>query len=324
MIDLQALIEKHGLAEHQAAIHQIARTMIRITAKKERESKIAIGNSKMGGDPDLPEGMEWPVYNGRPMSFLLQLNLADLKDFRSSKFKAKEGMLYFFCEPENWKFEEGSYSVVFSPKQSKFLKRIPNPASHPPSDNRDGDNREKYNVRNYIGKLVQVDKPLDIGGSYNSASVMFSEELSLPEYRSPTVSRMFGKDEVFMGQYDEWKYQRKEKGEKKCSDAQMIVDFEVFNALRGKYSDLCGDWILEGKLSWEDCKDFTDHHMFGYCNPFQWEPALREGELLLLQIDTDDGPGWMWGDVGKLYFWILESELLDNDFSKVQVEEQCG
>lgn len=36
---------------------------------------------------------------------------------------------------------------------------------------------------------------------------------------------------------------------------------------------------------------------------------------LLLQVDSDiDGPGWMWGDNGSLYFWIKEEDLARNVF----------
>ena len=38
---------------------------------------------------------------------------------------------------------------------------------------------------------------------------------------------------------------------------------------------------------------------------------------LLLQLDTDDDTGWMWGDVGTIYFWVRESDARDGDFSKV-------
>ncbi|MEM9418505.1 MAG: YwqG family protein [Planctomycetota bacterium] len=37
------------------------------------------GASRMGGDPDLPEGFDWPVRsNGQVLSFLVQINLSDL------------------------------------------------------------------------------------------------------------------------------------------------------------------------------------------------------------------------------------------------------
>ncbi|MFA6286060.1 MAG: YwqG family protein [Opitutaceae bacterium] len=55
--------------------------------------------------------------------------------------------------------------------------------------------------------------------------------------------------------------------------------------------------------------------------------ALKEGAAdwkLLLQLDTDDDTGWMWGDAGTLYFWIREQDAAKGDFSKVWMVFQCS
>jgi uncharacterized protein YwqG len=44
---------------------------------------------------------------------------------------------------------------------------------------------------------------------------------------------------------------------------------------------------------------------------------------LLLQIDTDDEAGMMWGDCGRLYFWIRHQDLAEKDFSNVWMILQC-
>jgi uncharacterized protein YwqG len=45
---------------------------------------------------------------------------------------------------------------------------------------------------------------------------------------------------------------------------------------------------------------------------------------LLLQLDTDDdGPGWMWGDSGTLYFCIREDDLRGRRFDRIWCDEQC-
>jgi uncharacterized protein YwqG len=45
---------------------------------------------------------------------------------------------------------------------------------------------------------------------------------------------------------------------------------------------------------------------------------------LLLQIDTDeDGPGWMWGDAGRIYFWIKKQDLAARRFDNVWLVFQC-
>jgi len=62
----------------------------------------------------------------------------------------------------------------------------------------------------------------------------------------------------------------------------------------------------------------------GYKDPRVPELKAGAGEWkLLLQVDTDKDTGWMWGDVGTLYFWIREADAQRDDFSKVWMIFQC-
>ncbi len=45
--------------------------------------------------------------------------------------------------------------------------------------------------------------------------------------------------------------------------------------------------------------------------------------MLLLQLDTDDDLGMMWGDVGRLYFWIRKADLQARNFENVWMWLQC-
>jgi uncharacterized protein YwqG len=45
---------------------------------------------------------------------------------------------------------------------------------------------------------------------------------------------------------------------------------------------------------------------------------------LLLQLDSDPEANMMWGDEGRLYFWIRAEDLEKRDFSKVWMILQCG
>jgi uncharacterized protein YwqG len=63
----------------------------------------------------------------------------------------------------------------------------------------------------------------------------------------------------------------------------------------------------------------------GYNDPRS--AALEKGAddwQLLLQIDSDDNAGMMWGDTGMLYFWIQKQALERQEFHKVWVVLQCG
>jgi uncharacterized protein YwqG len=48
----------------------------------------------------------------------------------------------------------------------------------------------------------------------------------------------------------------------------------------------------------------------------QWE--------LLLQLDTDERTDWMWGDCGRIYFWIRRQDLAERRFENAWLVLQCG
>ena len=55
-------------------------------------------------------------------------------------------------------------------------------------------------------------------------------------------------------------------------------------------------------------------------------PQLTGGAaewMLLLQVDTDDEAGWMWGDVGTLYYWIRRPDLAAGRFDRIWMIFQC-
>lgn len=62
----------------------------------------------------------------------------------------------------------------------------------------------------------------------------------------------------------------------------------------------------------------------GYRDPRRaaLEPGAADWRLLL-QLDSDDGAGWCWGDAGRLYFWVREEEARRGDFGGVWAVLQC-
>jgi hypothetical protein len=58
----------------------------------------------------------------------------------------------------------------------------------------------------------------------------------------------------------------------------------------------------------------------------QVAPATNSRWRLVLQIDTDDGavPGYIWGDVGRLYFWMRQVDLAEQAFDRAWMISQCS
>jgi uncharacterized protein YwqG len=98
---LIALIKEQGLEEYQQAILATVKPAIAINLAKQEQGNI--GQSRIGGYPDLPASQPWPVNTklNRPLCFILQVNLAELPKFPENPLPLK-GMLYLFLdETEN-------------------------------------------------------------------------------------------------------------------------------------------------------------------------------------------------------------------------------
>ena len=66
----------------------------------------------------------------------------------------------------------------------------------------------------------------------------------------------------------------------------------------------------------------TEGHFLGergHTNTPERKSSSAADWRLLLQLDTDNDAGMMWGDTGVLYFWIREQDARAKDFSKVWV-----
>jgi uncharacterized protein YwqG len=117
---LIALIKEHGLEKYQQDILATVKPAIAITLAQEGQG--TIGQSRIGGYPDLPASLAWPVNAtlNRPLYFILQLNLAELPSFPENSLP-KTGMLYLFLdENENYAQQLVMY-LADEPLQPKQL-----------------------------------------------------------------------------------------------------------------------------------------------------------------------------------------------------------
>jgi len=101
-----------------------------------------------------------------------------------------------------------------------------------------------------------------------------------------------------------------------------------------------------------DCGDTAGHHLLGHPQEVQGEmqlecqlvsngincggaegyhdsrvSSLKPGAAdwrLLLQLDSDDNTDSMWGDLGRLYFWITKDCLQSKQFDTTWMILQCG
>lgn len=115
---IRSLCKDFGLERITQRIINDSKYSIRLIPGSEI-GNIVLGNSKMGGIPDLPRGTDWPRSKDNvPLQFVAQINLEELSLYdREKKFPAS-GMLYFFIE--GMEYSEGR--VLFSSSKDEICK----------------------------------------------------------------------------------------------------------------------------------------------------------------------------------------------------------
>lgn len=69
---------------------------------------------------------------------------------------------------------------------------------------------------------------------------------------------------------------------------------------------------------------YNINRILGHPDPIQ-DLHLLSDEVLLLQVDSeDDLADMMWGDVGRLFWWMQKDALACRDFGSVKFDEQCS
>lgn len=106
-----------------AQMHDKAAPCVRLTGG-------GAGHSRIGGFPDLDADFSWPVWNGRNLSFLAQIDLTELRAATGPEWLPDRGKLFFFYDPEKggWGFspdDRGSFAVLYDPSGSPVESRAP-------------------------------------------------------------------------------------------------------------------------------------------------------------------------------------------------------
>lgn len=240
----------------------------------------AVGASRLGGVPDLAPGTAWPTGPDASLSFVGQINLAEVAEVMPSSGVPASGLLSFFYDAVSqsaWGFAPGddaSWSVIYS------------------SD---------------VAACAPMSWPDDLPdeGRFRGVGVRMVHELAFPAAESFDVERL--------GIESPWSTYGRVLGE-----ADDLV-----SRLLGNPEPVQGDMQVECQLASNGV----------YCGDGNYlkrpeSQALVPGAgswQLLLQIDShEDETGMMWGDVGRLYFWIKENDLASQRWDATWMVLQCG
>jgi hypothetical protein len=97
----------------------------------------ASGFSKLGGDPELPRGMDWPIGPDGALAFLAQVDLEAARDAGGPDWLPGKGALYVFCD-ERFGMRD-QIRIVFSTTEA-------GPPCEPPANQKRGRRRPERRV----------------------------------------------------------------------------------------------------------------------------------------------------------------------------------
>lgn len=230
--------------------------------------------SKLGGMPDLPDGVSWPSWKSKPLAFLAQIDLEAARKVGGPDWLPNTGMLFFFYDAEQstWGFDpadRGSWAVIHGSKGSRTT-------NAPPS----------------FEPFPETPISMRTGQSLPSPERLGFELASLSQEQWEAVDDLLLPNEP----------------------AHQLGGFPlaVQNEEMEEECQMASNGIYVGDPE-------------GYAKPEV--RALQDGVgdwRLLMQIDSDDDAEMMWGDVGRLYFWIRRQDVEAQDFSNVWMVLQCS
>lgn len=294
LVNLRQRISNDSLLA-QFDLLSLARPSVRISARRVPSALVELGDSRIGGVPDVPTGFEWPRWapknqqpgtfarpsdpnSPQPMTFIAQINLGTLP--RVDESMPDSGWLYFFYDRyhEPWGFDpddRGCCRVIYANCERSKLSRI-----QPPED-ADPDQLAEPCVVEAWPELTLPDDLPTIEYGDPAFEAYESLRADLAKGGGEVQHRLLGHPQP----------------------VQNPMELECQLASNGVY---CGD--SDGYES--------DTAKLLEAGASDWR--------LLLQVDSDDdGPGWMWGDVGRIYFWIKQQDLAARNFSGVWLILQC-
>lgn len=281
LTELEAMLEVNGLEDHSKQILGIARECVGFESVTSRNMELRLGTSKIGGRPDLPEGIAWPSLDERPLLFLAQTSMAELPQVRGDAMLPRGGLLSFFYDAlgQPWGFDPkdaGLWRVLYFSEREPLVRR----------DLPDEISEEAFPELHWIPRL----------------------KYSLPSWDNPEPHSL-GLNEAQVEKYDEVRSAIASEGRE--AQHQMLG---WANAIQGPMELEC-QLVTNGLY----CGDST-----GYNDRRAKKLAKRADDWrLLLQLDSDDQAEMMWGDVGRLYFWIRKQELAAHSFDSTWAILQC-
>lgn len=318
---------KENCTDFSELLKAMPKSSVRISYDEKFNEECPIGSSKIGGKPDLPLGFQWYYYQGKsyeetiaalppgareyinredarynsalPLSFIAQINLEEAHEYDKDKLLPAKGMLYFFYELATMTWggigDKGGARVYYYPGS--------------------------------VSELHRTDFPTDLIEEYKlpEMPITFSAKSELPDF-----------EEFMEWHYDTYDYKQIDSYDQAKIKMGFDSEFDSEEQEAGKINKLLGyaNLIQSGMLL--ECEATTSgielySEKGGYSKKLtkdalcELKKACTKWRLLfqLESIYTKDYE-MLWGDCGRLYFYISIDDLKKQNFDDCWLILQCS
>ena len=253
--------------------------------------------SRFGGWPDLPKGTDWPTWQNRPMCFLAQVNLEDIYAAQPDIRLPKQGLLLFFlgCGDESYENEAGKRETYMAD----------------PMLGVDSTHKDAWRV-------IYADSNTTLQRATYDA-------LPAPDIFAPCLLSI-SRGGMPIPDENSAAYQNIPFKQDERDNFNEIVDLfssnDWQNQLMG-YPNLIQ--FTPPDMQCVQASNGNDPYSFPPEGSGDYQKLINAASEwgLLLQLTSDDNPGFIWGDGGHLYFYGKRSEMETGDFSNVWICFEC-
>jgi uncharacterized protein YwqG len=278
-----------GLGRVADDILRLTKPCIRLDCRRADDDVLPIGASKIGGKPDLPDGTDWPAWQGRPMAFIAQVRLEDVADYDEEGALPHSGLLSFFCALDDEFAANGLLA--------------------------DHDDPAFWQVRHFNGRLVDTltrrDTPraVDELDRFSPCAVAWSTRPTLPDPESREIQAL-----GFSNQ------ERNAYIDIVCgADVGYLPVMDLH--LLGHPYNLDGCAFVPGYMA----EHGISYPPLGESRRRDWTAIQQQAEAewrLLLQVYSNEEAGMDFGGGGVLHFCIPNEALAARDFTRVHANLQ--
>ena len=320
-----------------------ARRFLRLASKRARlgidlsfyltEEPLRRDASRFGGKPFLPDGFKWPYYEfettafddakvrkmRRPLTFLLQLNLAELASSDVDGRLPRAGFLYFFCEAlsDDWGYsstDKGRWRVYYYDVAPDSLRE-----TSPPLEIYEFDDEDAELYSEFTKELPTL-------------GIRFASKTTLPSVDElAALEPTFFVDKLFPNFLDDLQALRNQATGQETLWSSLIASLNHENSERKRadfdapvYKQILGWGTSLQENAAASC--VSVHNGLDSSTREAVEESFRWTLLLQLNLpafyDENDRRISFWGD-SVLYFYIRDDELAARNFDAVWLIGQC-